>query len=345
MNISNHIPQLNYHTMKHFGLEATGNFDSPKAQQVRKELEYNINQGKITLLCGRYESGKTMLVRQMMQKLKNKVNFVKVQTYDDKKIPMGAILREIVEELGSDGVRRDIAARSKQANRLLGRKMVNEGKPNCVIVDNTPDRIDLDTMNTLKLLMEDDYMGRSPVCSFIILCWPEFLDRIKDRKDITHRCHTIKLDANHGWFTYKDRIQYMKDVFGDIITPGARERIAKLYHLPGDINNYVVKKMEKAQKADYPKLDDKVVEPSLRERYEKLKDQFHDEVSLSIIGDIADIGKSTVSLAINSEPDTAATRKVKKAMDQLENRLVSDTAQDSDNAADEGNANVQRKAS
>lgn len=324
MNISNHIPQLNFHTMQHFGLDEPGKFDSPKAQQVRKELHYNIKQGKITLLCGRHESGKTMLIKQLKRQLKNKVHFIDIQTFDDKDIRMGTILTDIVDDLTTEGARRTVSARSKQAVRALGNKEVNENEPVCVVIDNTPDRLALDTMNALKLLMEAEYMGRSPLVSFIILCWPEFLDRIKDRKDITHRCHTIKLDQNHGWFTYKDRIQYLKDVFGDIITPSARDRIAKLYHLPGDINNYVVKKMEKAQKADYPKLDDKVVEPSLEERYKKLKHQFHDQVSLSIIGEMADVGKSTVSLAIGSEPDTPSTRKVKKAIDKLEDQLLND---------------------
>jgi energy-coupling factor transporter ATP-binding protein EcfA2 len=308
--------------MKHFDLQETGMFDCPKARSVREKLHSNIVQGKVNLLVGPTESGKTMMVKQLMRNLKKKVHFITVDTFDDKPVRMGTILSEIVDDLSTEGARRTVRARSKQAVRALGNKLVNEGKPVCVVFDNTPDRLMLDTMNTIKLLMESEFAGHSPLVSFIILCWPEFLDRIKDRKDITHRCHTIKLDANHGWFTYKDRIQYMKDVFGEVITPSARERIAKLDHLPGDLNNYGVKKMEKAQKADYPKLDDKVVTPTLRERYEKLKDQFHDQVSMSKLAKMAGVGKSTVQLAIDSEPDTASTRKVKKAMDSLENGLI-----------------------
>ena len=299
-------------------------FDSPKAQNVRRELEYNIEQGKLTMLIGRYESGKTMLVRQLKQKLSKQVNFIDLQTFDDKKIPMGTILSAIVEDLGTESVKRDMRARSKQAVRLLGNKLVSEKKPCCVIIDNTPDRLHLNTLNAIKLLMEADYMGYSPLVSFVILAWPEFADRISKREDITHRSQLIKLDQNNGWFTYPDRMRYLEEVFGDAITPSTRERIARLYHLPGDINSYVVKMMQKAKRAGYDVLDEQIVQPSLKERYEELKDQHHEECSYGILAKLAKVGKSTVALAIESEPDTKSTQKVRAAMDALERSFTTD---------------------
>lgn len=321
-NITNHIPALNYHTMQHFGLHETGMFDSPKAQSVRKELEYNIEQGKITMLIGRYESGKTMLVRQIKRNLNKKVNFVNLDTFDDKKIPMGTILSAIVEDLGTESVRRDMRARSKQAVRLLGNKLVSEGKPTCVIIDNTPDRLHLNTLNAIKLLMEVDYNGYAPLVSFIVLAWPEFADRISSRADITHRTQIIKLNNQNGWFTYPDRVKYLEEVFADAITPDTRERIARLHEYPGDMNAYVVKMMNKAYRAGYDVLDEQIVQPSLKERYDSMKEQFHNEFSYSSIAKIAGLGKSTVALAIESEPDTASTRKVRAAMDELERDLM-----------------------
>lgn len=321
--ITNHIPALNGHTMHHFGLKQTGMFDSPKCQAVRRELRYNIEQGKITLLIGRYESGKTMLVRQLKNELHNQVDFVDVQTFDDRKIPMGTILSSIIEDLSTENIRRDMRARSKEAVRVLGNKLVNQKKPTCVIIDNTPDRLHLNTMNALKLLMEADFAGHSPLVSFIILGWPEFTSRMSKRDDIMHRVHEIKLDQAHGWFTLPDRVQYLKDVFGDALTQEVRQRIARLHHLPGDLNAYVVQMMQKAQKAGYDRLDSSVVQPTLQERYDSLKAQYADQISYSMIARQAKLGKSTVSLAIESEPDTPSTRKVREALDAIEKRLTS----------------------
>lgn len=344
MTQQNHIPSLNMDTLAHFGLAGTGTFDSPKAQKVRAQLRYNIEQGQITLLAGRYESGKTMLVRQLMRSLANRVNFINVQTFDDRKIPMPTILSAIVDELSTEGVRRDVMARSKQAVRLLGKKMVNEGKPNCVVIDNTPDRLQLDTMNTIKLLMEADYMGYSPVTSFIILCWPEFCDRLTGRKDIAHRVQQIQLDARHGWFTLPDRLKYLREVFGEAISEGARKRIANLHTLPGDMNAYVVELMQKAQRAGYDKLNDKIVQPSLKERYDANKARYGSDYNYRLIAETAGVGRSTVQLAIESEPDTPSTRTVRKAMDELDAGLqMPDTG--GHDAVAVGSKSQQKKAS
>lgn len=317
----NHIPSLNYGTMKHFGLAETGYFDSKKSESVRNELEHNIRHGKITLLIGRYESGKTMLVRQLKRELHGKVNFVDVQTFHDRRIPMGTILSSIIEDLSTENIRRDMRARSKQAVRILGNKLVNEQKPTCVIIDNTPDRLHLNTMNALKLLMEADFAGYSPLVSFIILGWPEFTDRMSKRDDIMHRVQTIKLDQAHGWYTLPDRVGYLEAVFGDVITPAARERIARMHALPGDLNAYVVNLMQKAQRAGYAVLDDEIVQPSLAERYNTMKEQYGDRISYSLIGKQAGVAKSTVSLAIEKEPPTDSTSKVRRAMDVIEGQL------------------------
>ncbi len=313
---------MNEHTLRHFGLQATGEFDSKKAQSVRKKLFYNINQGKITLLTGRYESGKTMLVRQLKRQYRSKVNFIDVLSFDEEKLKMGTILKAVISELSTEGPRREISSRSKQAVRLLGNSLVNGQKPNCIILDNTPERIALNTMNALKLLMEAEYAGHSPLTSVIILCWPEFPDDIRARKDIEHRIQQVKLDEAHGWFTLPDRVKYLDDVFGSVITEEARRRVAALHSLPGDMNAYVVEKMEKAEKGGYNRLDDKVITPTLRERYEKMKALYGNDYSYGLIAREAKLGKSTVSVAIESEPERPSTQKVREAMDRIEEQLA-----------------------
>ena len=113
-----------------------------------------------------------------------------------------------------------------------------------------------------------------------------------------------------------DRVKFISDVFGSIVEKSTRKRIAGFCTTPGEVMAYMGKVMKLAAEAGYHKIDERIVQPSLKELYESLNRQQPD-CSLSDIAELAGIAKSTVHLAINSDEDIPSSVKVRKAILQL----------------------------
>lgn len=316
-----HIPGLNPTILKHFGLNDTGQHDSISCQNVRKQLELGIRDHKMQNLIAPFGAGKTYLFRQLKRNIHNDVKFVHVKAFDDKWIRIGSILTAIITDLApKEGVRRDIETRSRQVINILGEHVVDQQNRICLVIEDCH-RLHVNTLNSLKLMREEDYAGFSPLFGIVMIGWPEFLAKLSNRKDILWRMQTIKLNPDSGWFTMPERVKYLDNVFGHAIEADTRKRIAMMHETPEGLNNYVATIMRKAYNAGYSRIDELVVQPSLKERYETIKKRNPDRISYSKLGKIAGVGKSTVSLAIESEPDTPATQKVSSAMDELEERI------------------------
>nr|BDD47013.1 hypothetical protein 8 [Balneolaceae bacterium] len=272
-------------------------------------------------LIAPFGSGKTFLFRQLKRQLKDKpIEFVHVKAFEDKWIRIGAILTAMITDLRPQAnIRRDIETRSRQIINILGEVVVKEGKRVCLVIEDCH-RLHLNTLTSLKLMREEDFAGHSPLFGVILIGWPEFLGKISNRKDILWRMQVQELNHDNGWFLLRERIQYLENVFGDAIEPATRRRIAQMKFTPEALNHYVAEMMKKAYLAGFDRIDDSVVQPSLKERYESLKQTA--DISYSMIADEAGVGKSTVALAIESEPATPATDKVKNAMTAIESRIA-----------------------
>lgn len=323
-DIHNHIPGASRQLLRHFGLSETGIHDSHTCKRIRSELLDGIQKRDMMALIGPYHCGKTWTMRTVKRKAPHNVIFVHVKAFEDKWIRIGSILTAIITDISKEAVRRDIETRSRQVTRLLGEVVVNEGKEVCLVIEDCH-RLHVNTLATLKLMREEDFAGYAPLFSILMLGWPEFLGKLTNRGDITERMETIKLDAENGWFSEHERVEYLSNVFGDAITPATRKRIAAMYSKPGSMNYYVIQMMKKARTAGYDLIDDNVVTPTLKEVYDSLKEMHGNAVSYSKIAVIAGLGKSTVSLAIEEEPNTPATSKVEAAMQHLANELTTQT--------------------
>lgn len=320
---TSHIPSLNRELLKQFGLSGTGQHDSVTAQQLRKQLRSGIEDHQMQALIASFGTGKTFLFRQLKRQLKNApVQFVHVKAFEDKWIRIGSILTAMITDLApSANIRRDIETRSRQVINILGELVVKQGKRICLVVEDCH-RLHLNTLNSLKLMREEDYAGHSPLFGVVLIGWPEFLAKLSNRRDILWRMQVMQLNAESGWFLFPERVKYLENVFGDAITPATRQRIAQMHTTPEGLNHYVAHMMKKAASAGFHRIDDNVVQPSLEERYKALKNQFPHDISLQVIATEAGVGKSTVSLAIDSEPETPATEKVKEAMTRIEEELM-----------------------
>jgi len=314
--IPNNLPNLDRRTLMHFGLQKTGVFYSHKTRQVLDDLQYAVEDKKFILLNGMTGMGKTTLLRQLKDRLFRKVQFIHARTVADNKITMASLLEAIITDLG--GTRRmSMEARTRQALRMLGNRVVNQKQPVCLVIDNTPERIHPRTFNSLKLLREEDYAGHAPLFSVLMLCWPDYLEKIKTRKDLDQRSYKIHLDEAHGWFTFDERMDYLEKVFQHALTPFARERVAQLFECPEDMNYYVSNLMYKGMKGGYKVIDEAIIQPRLMEIYQALKRRFPNEMSYQIIASKARVSKGTVASVLQDEPDTPSTPKVKEALDEL----------------------------
>ena len=322
-----HIPSLNRSILRKFGLNGTGEHDSLEMSAVRKELSSGIFDNQMQSIIAPFGSGKTFLFRQLKRKISNDVIFVHVRAFEDKWIRIGSILTAMIYDLApQENVRRDIETRSRQVINILGERVVKEGKKVCLVIEDCH-RLHLNTLNSLKLMREEDWAGVAPLFSVVLIGWPEFLAKITNRKDILWRMQIQELNEENGWFTIPERIQYLENVFGEAISPGTRRRIAQMYSTPEGLNHYVAGMMKKASMAGYDVLDEQVVQPTLKERYDALKKRFPDLVSLSSVASIAGLGKSTVKLALDSEPETPSTDKVRIAISEMENHIPEEGAQ------------------
>ena len=315
--VNTHIPSLNRQLLRHFGLNETGEHDSVHCQQVRRQLQSGIHDNQMLSMIGPFGSGKTFLFRQLKRQLAEQVDFVHVRAFEDQWIRIGAILTAMITDLAPrENIRRDIETRSRQVINILGERVVKQGRTVCLVIEDCH-RLHVNTLNSLKLMREEDFAGYSPLFSIILLGWPEFLAKISNRKDILWRMQLVELNADMGWFTLPERIKYLENVFGTVIERGTRKRIASLHATPEALNHYVVKMMQAAADAGYACLDEKIVQPSLKEMYDSLKRQRPDVVSYQSIAGVAGVGKSTVALAIESEPNTPSTLKVRSAMESM----------------------------
>lgn len=321
-NNRSHIPSLNRQVLRQFGLNGTGQHDSVAAANVRKQLRSGIEDHQMQALIAPFGSGKTYLFRQLKRQLKNeKIEFVHVKAFEDKWIRIGAILTAMISDLRPQAnIRRDIETRSRQIINILGEVYVKEGKRVCLVIEDCH-RLHLNTLNSLKLMREEDFAGHAPLFGVMLIGWPEFLGKISNRKDILWRMQVQELNHDNGWFLFPERVKYLENVFGEAITPSTRKRIAQMHFTPEALNHYVAQMMKKAYLAGFDRIDDSVVQPSLKERYEALK-KANIGVSYSMIADEANVGKSTVSLAIEDEPATPSTDKVRGALTRIEERIA-----------------------
>src|SRR5690606_30539058 len=106
-----------------------------------------------------------------------------VRAFEDAWIRIGSILTAIITDTSTESVRRDMETRSRQVVRILGNLVVNQGKEICIVIEDCH-RLHANTLNALKLMREADFAGHAPLFSVIMLGWPEFLDKLSNRRDI-----------------------------------------------------------------------------------------------------------------------------------------------------------------
>ena len=275
-------------------------------------------------LVAPYGSGKTTIWRRVKAEIadskRHRVRFIQVGDLQDKPLRMGSIISALLMDLcqaTGESPMRASEARSIQLARLLGLRR-QAGEQVCLVIEDAH-RLHPNTLSALKLLREIDFNGRAPLLSVVLIGWPELDAKLQRRRDILTRLSTVRLVSEEGWMTYAERRDYLEAVYGPLIGPDTRERIARVHDVPVEMDHTVSEALREARLAGYDLVDDRVYRPSLREQYEALKRKGY---SLADIGGAAGgMSTSSVSDAVNGRSD--------KNVDAVQAGLDALAAQDS----------------
>lgn len=303
-------------TLRHFGIEEKGTYRGDLHELYIQDIIDAIDENQICALIGKFGSGKTTVERMALDDLDKagdgKYQFVYVDSADLERLSAGQILDAIIMDLSNESARRSTLARSRQARRIMGERVRN-GQKISLVIDNAH-RLHPNVLMALKDEHEKNWMGYSPLFSVFYVGQEKLLGKLSTYKEVFWRTLILNLQEEHSnWMNFNERISYLAAVYGEAITPQARQRIARKARVPLEMEFYITEKMEEAKAAGKRQLDGEVVQLSLRDRREALG------ISQQDLASEAGIGKTTVH-EVEHGVNTRKKPDVEQALQRLESR-------------------------
>jgi type II secretory pathway predicted ATPase ExeA len=292
-------------------------FWNQTCQELKGDIVDAIEQNQMLCVAGAVGSGKSILFNTSIAGMDD-VIFVHVRNYFKEKLNIAGIMNALIYDLSDEATRRDLEARSRQLIKIVGRRHVTDKMKICLVIEESH-RIHANTLRALKEIRESSFADITPLFSVILIGHPELVTKLESRKEAYWRSQLLEMNEANGWFTIKQRISYIKRVFGEAITQKARERISILQKSPLAIDFYVEAKMREARKAGKRIIDEEVVQPTTRELKEAC------ENSLKEIAAEIGLGKSTVHNAINDEGHPHA-EVVRSAINKIQSQKIKKSA-------------------
>lgn len=284
-------------TRLHFGIKRLGEFTSDTTLAYETMIQDAILDNAMVALIADYGSGKTHLMRRVKTALADRkdcdVTFISVADDQDNDLRMGSIMQALAIDLCNqrESPKRGSEARSRQVQKLLGMRYVNNDQHTCLVIEDAH-RLHPNTISGLKLLREKDFLGVFPLFSIVMIGWPKLETRIENRRDILTRTQILRMDEASGWWTVRERRAYLDAVYNGIIQERTRDRLATRHRVPSELDKAVAEGLRDARLNGFERLDERTVRPSSLELYESLKAR---GISLSQIGSQAG-GLSTSSV-------------------------------------------------
>jgi type II secretory pathway predicted ATPase ExeA/predicted DNA-binding protein YlxM (UPF0122 family) len=303
---------MNRLILEHFGLQAKGAYAGMPFKTILTDIKNAISDNQMIAICGAAGSGKTVLFHQAVRqinRLEKQTKFIYVCNFFKERLTIANIVNAMIYDLSNENLRRDFEARSRQVIRLLGRAHVMH-KINIVIIIEEAHRIHANTFRALKELRECSFNSICPLFSIVLIGHPQLSNKLEQRKEVFWRSRVIELNEANGWMTFRERVRYIKDVWGESITARAREDIAVLTSVPLQTDVFIEEKLTEAYKAGKTVLDEECVEVPLLDLYRAL------DVSLKQVAEEAGTGKTTVYDVLHGN-NTTRKPAVKKALESL----------------------------
>ena len=261
------------------------------------DLRASARDNGFMALVGEIGAGKTTLFNDVASSLQQTI-IVRVRSLDKEGMRINSIVNAIIFDLSNEGPRHNFEARSRQANRLLGETVVNDGRKIWLVIENAH-RLHWKTILSLKELREMDFAGRSPLFGICLVGQTPLIGKIERLKEIYLRMDFTVMNAANGWMDEKNRQDYLRFLYGDLLTRNMRSNIAYANETPLEMKACVESAMERAYYAGR-NLQESDFEVSLKTLKEKLN------LSYREIGQLAGHDRSTVAKVItgaNTNPE------------------------------------------
>lgn len=311
--------------LKQFGLDRLGMWRGKAFINFAKDIADDILDNRMLGIVGKWGMGKTLLFnevkRVLTQKPDNNIDFVRIVNEDKAGIRIGgvitAMLLDLLTQRGdsepSEPIRRDVEARSRQLQRILGTRVVAEKRKVVVFIENAH-MMHPNTIRAIKNLRELDFNGEYPLFSVVLIGHPQLGEKMDAYGEV--RCRTTRYDLNEasGWMTFPDRVELLKAVYGEAVHPKVRNDIATLYRAPLAMCFTINKKMEDLMQIGAQQVTPDAFEFSPYDYYYALKD---DGVTMPDIARESGVALGSVHNAITGNSGDDIKDKVMDGLKRL----------------------------
>jgi len=305
------------HLLSHFELGDLGTYTDDVTKMITHELTESVRGREMAALIGPPGAGKSHMMQRVRTRIGDAVTWVDVRDMTPRGTSLNNILNAIVLDLSDEPLRPNKEARSRQAERLMGRHYT-KAKPPSIVIDDAH-RLTEASLSGLKRLREAEFNGNSPLCSIILVGWERLGGKLHRRQDIAWRINDYRLSEEEGYMTYQKRIAFLAAVFGHAIADETRETIATLEPRPAGMVSTTLKAMERAYQAGYEVVDDRIVNPTP----EQLKDAL--DVSYAELAEEAGVSKTTAHRRVQDPQKDDETDKVQEALRRLKSQPIEST--------------------
>ena len=220
-------------------------------RKLARDVRDAMNDDEFLALVGKPGCGKKTVVNAVCMEIEEENkrglkpfhHIVHVQSMDKERIRIGQIANAIIFDMSDERPRRDPEARTRQLARILGRAVVGNGEKVTVIVGQAH-RLHPNTIRAIKELRELTFLGRMDLFGVVLIGHPPLKGRIENLNDVILRVEIEVMDEAHGWMSGAERREYLKTVFGGILTPSMREQISMSCNTPLEMDRLIYNKMK-----------------------------------------------------------------------------------------------------
>jgi len=309
-------------TLNHFGLREPGTYQSKLHGQLIIDIKDGIKNQYMMAIVAQFGAGKSQLQHMLEAGYLGKSDrplFIHIVSPDKKKLNIGAVVDEFIRKLEVKDPGRSVNAKTVNLIPALG-EFVTKGNRNvCLVIDNAH-RCDQDLFSEIRDLREQHYDGIFPLFSVLLIGQPgaKGLDgKLMKRKEVGWRTQMFQLNEKNGWWTFDERINYIKEVYNGVISPEAQINIASKTSVPLEIDNLVGESMEAARRVKKSIIDHEVVPATEKEVLAGLG------LSYADVAERAAVSKTSVSKFMNGEQVGEETHdKISDALSQMRNDKI-----------------------
>lgn len=305
-------------TLNHFGLKNPGTYRSNLHDQLITDIQDGIKNQYMMAIVAQFGAGKSQLQHMLEAAYLGKSDrpiFVHIVSPDKKRLNIGAVVEEFIRKLEVRDAGRSVNAKTVNLIAALGEVMVKQRRNVCLVIDNAH-RCDMELFSELRDLREQHYDGIFPLFSVLLIGQPgaKGLDgKLMRRKEVGLRTQFYFINEKAGWWTFRERLNYLNAVYNGVISDQAKINIASKADVPLVIDGIVNEAMEDAKRVGMRQITEEVVPATDKEILSGLGLSYQD------VADHAGVGKTTVSKFMNGESVSLdSEEKISDALSQLQ---------------------------